>query len=594
LADIFGEDTTQSIKKLHATVLANPHRKRRDFTNVVSRPMDDKVLRTQAHVTIRRIFSSRLESTTEGSNKISISAAPPQNKNRGVQKFDRHAGGGRAKGKLGWDELGGEFLHMTVFKENKDTMEIMYYLASSLKVHVRNFQFAGTKDRRGVTVQRVSACRVRAEQIANIAKQTRGAKIGGLKYEKTPLALGQLQGNEFCITLRDCHFPGEEDMDFNARILLAKMIVEQSVQSLQTKGFINYYGLQRFGSFASSTDDVGKKLLQGDLKGAIDLILSYAPSALAAAQEENPSLPIPLDDRKRALALYTWETTGSFEKALNIMPRKFNAENGIIRHLSIEKGGRRINERDWQGALASIQRGLRLMYVHAYQSLVWNTVAAHRWEKFGGQVVEGDLVIATSKDEAVDSNVDDLGELIVRPAEEDRALDADAFVRARPLSKDEAESGSFDIWDIVLPLPGYDVKYPANEIGQFYVEFMGSEKGGGLDPYDMRRTWKDISLSGGYRKFLARPAQMQWEVKSYTGDNEQLVETDLDKLVKNHNQGPEDVSAGEKTNGELDTEKVAVILRLQLGSSQYATIALRELLKAGGMKSFKSDFSRER
>jgi tRNA pseudouridine13 synthase len=582
------------IKDLNVAVLKYPHRKRRDFNNVVSRSIDDKMLRTQAHVNIRRIFSSRLESTTEDSNKISISAALPQMKNGRAQKLDRNAGGGRAKGKPGWDELGGEFLHMTLFKENKDTMEIMYYLASSLKLHVRNFQFAGTKDRRGVTVQRVSVCRVHAERIANIANQIRGAKLGGFKYEKMPLALGQLQGNEFCITLRDCHFPGEEDLDFNARMLVAKAIVGKGVQSLQTKGFINYYGLQRFGSFATSTDAVGKKLLQGDLKGATYLILSYDPLALAAAKEETPSLAIPLDDRKRALALHTWETTGSLQKALNIMPRKFNAETGIIRHLSVERGGRRINGQDWQGALANIQRGLRLMYVHAYQSLVWNTVAAHRWQKYGGQVVEGDLVIATSKDEAVVNHVDDSGELIVRPAEEDRAVDVGTFVRARPLSREEAESGSFDIWDVVLPLPGFDVVYPANEIGQFYVEFMRGEKGGGLDPHDMRRTWKDISLSGGYRKFLARPVQMHWEVKRYMGDTEQLVETDLDKLLKNHNQELEDVLVKEETKNEPGSEKLAVILRLQLGSSQYATMALRELLKAGGIKGFKTDFARER
>jgi tRNA pseudouridine13 synthase len=591
---IFGEDTTQLIKDLHTAVLKHPYRKRRDFTNVVSHSIDDKMLRTQAHVNIRKIFSSRLESSTEDSNKISISAVPPPTKNGRAQKLDRNAGGGRAKGKPGWDELGGEFLHMTLFKENKDTMEIMYYLASSLKLHVRNLQFAGTKDRRGVTVQRVSACRVRAERIANTAKQIRGAKLGGFKYEKMPLALGQLQGNEFCITLRDCHFPGEEDMDFNAKILAAKMIVGKGVENLQTRGFINYYGLQRFGSFAISTDAVGKMLLQGDLRGATHLILSYDPSALAAAKEENPSLPIPLDDRKRALALHTWETTGSLQKVLNIMPRKFNAETGIIRHLSVERGGKRINEHDWQGALASIPRGLRLMYVHAYQSLVWNTAAAHRWQKYGGQVVEGDLVIANSKDDAIDSHVDDSGELIVRPAEEDRAVDADTFVRARPLSKEEAASGSFDIWDIVLPLPGFDVVYPTNEIGQFYVEFMRSEKGGGLDPHDMRRKWKDISLSGGYRKFLARPAQMHWEVKTYTGDTDQLVETDLDKLLKTRNQELGDVSAREETKWEPGSEKLAVILRLQLGSSQYATMALRELLKAGGVKGFKSDFARER
>ena len=40
----------------------------------------------------------------------------------------------------------------------------------------------------------------------------------------------------------------------------------------------------------------------------------------------------------------------------------------------------------------SIQRNMRLMYVHAYQSFVWNTVAGKRWEVYGNKTVEGDLV----------------------------------------------------------------------------------------------------------------------------------------------------------------------------------------------------------
>ena len=62
----------------------------------------------------------------------------------------------RVQNKMGWEQLGGEYLHFTLYKENKDTMEAVHYLASQLKMNVRSFQFGGTKDRRGVTVQPVS------------------------------------------------------------------------------------------------------------------------------------------------------------------------------------------------------------------------------------------------------------------------------------------------------------------------------------------------------------------------------------------------------------------------------------------------------
>ena len=47
----------------------------------------------------------------------------------------------------------------------------------------------------------------------------------------------------------------------------------QAVAAWARQGFINYFGLQRFGSYSVGTHDVGRKLLQGDFKAAVDLVL---------------------------------------------------------------------------------------------------------------------------------------------------------------------------------------------------------------------------------------------------------------------------------------------------------------------------------
>ncbi|KAJ8113450.1 hypothetical protein OPT61_g4426 [Boeremia exigua] len=111
----------------------------------------------------------------------------------------------------------------------------------------------------------------------------------------------------------------------------------------------------------------------------------------------------------------------------------------------------------------------------------------------------------------------------------------------------------------------------------------------------MRRAWREVSLSGGYRKFLARPLQpLGFEVHGYTKPDQQFVETDLDKIKKARGGAKE----GERQSGDVtmeegedeDEKKIAVVVRLQLGSSQYATMALRELMKAGGVKAYKPEF----
>jgi tRNA pseudouridine13 synthase len=140
-----------------------------------------------------------------------------------------------------------------------------------------------------------------------------------------------------------------------------------------------------------------------------------------------------------------------------------------------------------------------------------------------------------------------------------------------------------------LPQPGFDVEYPANAIGEYYTEFMGSEKGGGLDPKNMRRGWREVSLSGGYRKFLAKPLQpLSYAIHAYEKDEEQFVTTDLQRLKGETNGERKD---GGEEDGEVEEEKkIAVVLTLQLASSQYATMALRELMKAGGVRAYKPEF----
>jgi tRNA pseudouridine13 synthase len=440
------------------------------------------------------------------------------------------------KGRPTWQELGGEHLHFSLYKENKDTMEVVSYISSQLRTSPKQFSFAGTKDRRGVTVQRVSVLRVYADTLANLNRTLRGSKVGDFKYEKHRLELGDLAGNEFLITLRDCTFGDSDAVEGKEKVALADKVIGDAVKNMQVHGFINYYGLQRFGTYSVGTHDVGIKILQGDFEGAVKAILTYGNDALACASDPNfvpaDGKPLPRDDIARAEALHLFKTTGESQTALEKLPKKFSGETSIIRYMNR-------NKRDFVGALLQIPRNLRLMYVHAYQSLVWNMVASERWTRYGGKVIKGDLVlvdseamkhIATVKEQEVDEN----GEIIVLPSAGDVAVSQDdLWERARPLTTEEAASGKYSIFDIVLPTPGYDVEYPDSDIGDYYKEFMASERGGGLDPGNMRRAQQDFSLSGSYRKLLSQIGKdITYEIKLYNEDNEQMVETDLEKITK--------------------------------------------------------------
>lgn len=577
LDSYFGADHAKKIVSLYRRAQSNEKARPSELGRLSTVVVTDRDLRIKMHQAIRRIFNSQMESSTDAEGLMTISVAA----NRTKRKAQGAREGGRNQGRVNWDELGGPYLHFTIYKENKDTMEVISFIARTLRLNPKSFQFAGTKDRRGVTTQRACANRVHADRLAKLNSTLRNAALGDFEYRKHGLELGDLAGNEFVITLRECDIPGIDLQDRETAIKNATESVGSALRNLHERGYFNYYGLQRFGTFATRTDTVGVKMLQGDLKGACDAILHYSPHVLAAAQDgENSTALISSDDKARAEAIHIFQTTGRINEAVEKLPRKFSAEANLIRQLGRSKN-------DYLGALQAIPRNLRLMYVHAYQSLVWNFAAGERWRLYGDKVVEGDLVLIhehVDKDQTANgpaTDVDADGEVIIAPQAENSAYArSDAFVRARALTAEEAASGKYTIFDVVLPLPGFDVLYPANAMDGFYKRFMGSEQGGGLDPYDMRRKWKDISLSGSYRKLLSRMgADYSAEVKLYSGDDEQFVQTDLEKL-----------NGKQCTAANADSaDKIAVVLKFQLGSSQYATMALRELMK-GKVLAYKPDF----
>ena len=599
LLTYFDEDVVKSILAMNLRALRPKPRGAEPAGTLTLPAVQNKDTRTKIHQSLRRIFASRLETIADGNGRIVVSrSAGARRRQRDPRRKRANDGSGDS---MSWDELGGQYLHFTLYKENKDTMEVTSFLARQLRLPPKTLQFAGTKDRRAVTVQRASVFRVHAKRLAGVNASLRGAKLGGFTYHSAGLELGDLAGNEFVISLRQCTFPSIDKESNCDWLQFASKSADQAMRNFNEKGFLNYYGLQRFGAFAARTDSIGMEMLKGNFQSACDRLLSYNSAVLGAA-EKNPGVLVSSDDIGRAKAIHLFKSSGQADAALKDMPRRFAAESTLIRHL-----GSPHRSADFQGALQGVPRNLRLMYVHAYQSLVWNVVASERWKRFGAGVVEGDLVLIgkgakQAGNASADQDPDDkeTGTVGLDGGSKSVGDEDDPFQRARPLSKDEADSGKWSIYDVVLPTPGFDVVYPANTIATVYEDFMGSKRGGGLDPHNMRRKWRDISLSGSYRKLLARSlgaGGATYEIRPYQGDDEQLVETDLDRLrttsgTESSSQAgrkaPE-VSATAPTDGP--PTKMAVIIRLQLSSSQYATMALRELLGPGGLVTYKPEYA---
>ncbi|CAN3367649.1 multisubstrate pseudouridine synthase 7 [Diutina catenulata] len=535
LADFVTEDELEQIEKLFTTG---------DKMETTSK-FDDKQKRTQLHQLLRKAFNGKLDTVTTPENTFKIQLARKAPKRRGQphpQESMNHVdengvhnyGAGPYK----------HYLHFTVYKENRETMEIASTMSKLLRVSNKMISFAGTKDRRGVTTQRFSINRGKVLRVNSLNKGLKQAVLGGFSYEDSALTLGDLSGNEFVVTIRDIRASNPEDD--------VAEVVAKCFQSLKDKGFINYFGLQRFGSFSISTHQLGIHILKEQWAEAAELILS----------EQEVMAPMSIEARK------IWAETRDPQATLDKMPTRFSAEVSILRQLVKEPQleDKSFSSHSYFLSLMQIPKNLRLMYAHAYQSYVWNVVASKRFEKYGLTVQEGDLVFISDKD-------------TVEPTDEEE-FEEDAWESknepVRHLSAADIASGKYSIYDVILPTPGFKIEYPTKML-ETYKEVMAAD---GLDPENMVRKVKEFSLTGSYRHVMVKPKNMSYEMVKYDDNMEPLVKTDLELLKAQTEDKPANFDSLEgRITSNPEGTNTAVVLKMQLGVSTYATMALREFMK---------------
>lgn len=521
LTEILGQGTAEELINLHEKSSQNKgvRPKNSDFVKIAA--ITDKAQRSRVHTEVRRIFGGKLDTATESDGSIKATVVSRGNLQWGNRsRNDRSRNNGQDPGQANE----GKFLHFTLYKENRDTMEAINQIGRVLNLKPSFFGTAGTKDRRAVTTQRVSMRRRNPQTLISINNErVFGVKIGDFKFEHYPIHLGQHKGNEFVIVAKNCYFSGTKDLAFEQKLNIAKTTIDSALAQVKENGFINYYGTQRFGTHQIGTQEIGMKILKQDFEGAVRALLSFDPQLLETSEPDSMA-SMRREDAARALACSIFSNTGDAQEALKILPRRCHVESALMRQLGK-------HPKDFLGALLSINRGMRSMYVHAYQSLVWNFAASKRWERFGPCVVKGDLIFVESE-ASVSQNAHQNGnddEEMIHLVDGGSINEETHGLKVHALTEQEAASGKYSIFDIVLPSPGWDVMYPDNEIGQFYNEFMAKEENGGLDPQDMLRQQRDFSLPGSYRKlmgkFIDTPSA---SVQAYSNDMEQLVPTDLD------------------------------------------------------------------
>ncbi len=329
----------------------------------------------------------------------------------------------------------GDFLIIKVEKKNWDTLNFVRVLSNALGISQRRISFAGTKDKRALTVQYFSIYGVKREEVEKI--NLKDAKIEVVGYARRAIQLGDLFGNIFRIKVQNCR-DGE--------------IFRETKSELIEKGTPNFFGLQRFGSIRFITHEVGKLILQNNYKEAFWV---YVAKPFEGENEE-----------VRKIREMVWNTRDA-KLGLRELPKYLRYERNLLQKLREGK-----NEEE---ALLSLPKNLKMMFIHAYQSYIFNRLLSERIRQFGElkTVEKGDFACyLTFKTRPTFS---DCSEIVVNEA------------RVKYLIRERVAS-------LALPLVGYDTELKG--WSRIALDFLSEDN---LDLGSFRTKYKEFSSSGSYR-----------------------------------------------------------------------------------------------
>ncbi|NXH18754.1 PUS7L protein, partial [Bucco capensis] len=410
-------------------------------------PDGNKEHRKVVHHFINRKFGKLLE--TKSFAVTDVNDQP----NMSITVRFRERSCSRKRSAGGFQEKHDLYTAFTLQKENLETLEAIGLLAAELGVLPSDFSYTGIKDKKAVTYQPMVVKKVTPERLKEIGSklEQKGMRIHKIHSACQHLRLGQLKGNHFEIVVRDLNHHSHDDSlaDLKERIA-------EAMQNVERKGFVNYYGSQRFGQGQNvQTDQIGLALLKEEMEKALKLF--FTP-------EDTDD---PVNNAKRYF-LQTEDAKG----ALLMLPEWKVREKMLLRALNRYGVSREGCAKGW----LSIPHSMRIFYAHAYCSKLWNEAASYRLKIYGSKVVEGDLVFSGENDESLSLN--DKVHVVTAP---------------------EESANKYSINQVVLPMVGHSIKYPSNKVGQWFQERLSKD---GLQMCKFRVSPLQLNIPGCYRPIL--------------------------------------------------------------------------------------------
>ncbi len=271
-------------------------------------------------------------------------------------------------------------------KIGRNTLDVVLDIAKEMKISRKRMGFAGMKDKSALTRQWLCVANIEVSELEGLEEKLYNVKVLEIKQNEKKLRIGQLIGNKFRILIRNTEDP-ENDAETAKKILT----------KLEEVGVPNYYGWQRFGKNRPNTHKVGEFLVHNDIKGAVD---SYIGN------------PYP-KEKNHIKAARQFYDDGELEEAYESMPSGMRYEKMMLRELMKQQRKKgELDEKSYKIALESLPKPLKRMFVHAYQSYLFNKAVSERTRLGINKYVDGDIIIDNEEHLVHEFDINDINNRI--------------------------------------------------------------------------------------------------------------------------------------------------------------------------------------
>ncbi len=332
-----------------------------------------------------------------------------------------------------------KYIKFIVQKKGLSTFDVVNILAASLRIPRHMVGYAGLKDKRAITTQHMTVPSRAADNLRFLRLSK--IEVRNAHYVKTSLRIGDLWGNQFTIVLRDI----ERDSS----------MVYDALNSLAKQPILNYFGVQRFGVTRPQTHLVGKSMIKKDYETAIRIMIA-TPSSYES------------DELKAARKEFT-ETLTPTASLIELLPEDLRYEREVLAYLKNNPG-------DFKNALLRIPPKVQTLFVHSYQSYLFNRLISMR-------VHEG-LSIDTPH----------VGDFLIQLDTTHSGRDSWLYVTSRNLEESTLLVQK-DKYGIAAPVPGYATKLPPSKQTDLLLGILAEENISLKDFFNSEN--RHISTPGG-------------------------------------------------------------------------------------------------